>query len=365
MKVRPVLAIVIACVAVTAAECAPISGAYASLGRVQTVAETSFGGWISRDCGYSRSATRPGTTQTINTWVFCDTTVNSVGFNGRGSAANTNSISPGVLPVLGDHPSPGAPLLPDAGPVCWSGARPLLWTQGLGPARGGKFRIYYTSECPGNSTLSWGSVLYDPFASWPNQFSDNQRTVFVYEPGTQDMNMVKELGSPVERGAYTYFTARFADGSGIAMARVLTGSVTNGGAYQWFTGMSGSTPTWGSWKGAKKVPGMVSGFGVNASMDYYPVLGLYVAIEQVSSGFFGGDNEIRIFQTATPEDPSSWRPRHTLVNPGGCKRAGFCYAFIGHPELSTASQFFVSHYDSEDRPAGQSFGHVWAGTVTW
>ena len=179
------------------------------------------------------------------------------------------------------------------------------------------------------------------------------------------MAMVKELGSPIERGGYTYFSARFADGSGIAMARVPTSSVTDGSAYQWFTGMADAVPTWGVWTDARTVPKMPGGTDLLAAMDYYPGFNLYVAIEQLSSGYFGGNNEITIFQTATPEDHSSWNLRYKVLNPGTCKSAKRCYAFIGHPELSTASQLVLSYCDAYDQPAGQDCGHIWAGTVNW
>lgn len=353
------------CALVLAIGCAPspaAPGTYADRGRVQTVAETAFGAWISRDCGFSRAAVDPSTGKQRSFWVFCDTTVNSQGINTRGSAAEQENFTAGTLPVLGDYPSPGAAFLPDAGAVCWDGSHPALWSQGLSPSSGGQFRVFYTSECKDNHTLSWGSVLWNPFTK---QFSDNQRATFAYNPATNDLPAEKELATPIERGSYTYFSGgRSQNQQGVVIARVPTASIKNPAAYQWYTGVTNGVPTWGAWTAAQPVPNMPTGF---TTMDYYPSLGAYVAIVQNQSGFFGGsnNNQIKIYQTTTPEIPGSWTLRHTVTNPGNCSAGKWCYAFIGHPELSTASLLMVSFYNDADRIAGQSFGHVSAGVIAW
>lgn len=340
---------------------APVGG-YVSHGRVLTAAESTYGAWISRDCGFSRSATDGGSGQQSSFWVFCDTTMNSQGFNTRGSAAEATAFTAGALPNLGDHPAPGAAFLPDPGGVCWDGTRPALWTQGLSPAHDGTFRVYYSSECSGERTLSWGSVLWNPFTK---AFSDNQRTVFTYDPATTDLAPEKELNTPIERGSYTYFSARLsANRRGVTIARVPTASVNNPTQYQWFTGTANGQPTWGSVAKAQAAPTLASGF---TTMDYFPSFNTYVAI--VQSGGFGhpdnGTTEVKIYESQTPENPASWRLRHTVKTPGECLEGKWCYAFIGHPELSTNTQLMISHYNHDDRAAGQAFGHTSAGMVGW
>lgn len=362
---------IVAALVFVVASCAPPPpppGTYVVRSRLHTAFELApYNGWISRDCGYSRSSTNPTTGVVNDFWVFCDTTMNSNfgTFVGRGSAADTNSFTPGTVPTLGDHPSPGAPFLPNPGGVCSNGAVPLLWTQGLGASRNGSFRIYYISECPnppvgGVETLAWGSVLWNPFTQ---QFSDNQRTTFTYSG--VDLPPQKELMSPIERGGYTYFTAHLTNAS-LTMARVPTGSETSSGAYQWYAGLVNGQPNWSAaYTAAAAIPNLEAG-GM-PSVDFYPSLpgSPYVMIIQTKNALAHGTTAFSVYQTTTPENPASWSLKAANLAPEVCKQGHWCYAFIGHPELSTSNQILISHFDNNDYPAGQNTGHISVGAVGW
>jgi hypothetical protein len=48
--------------------------------------------------------------------------------------------------------------------------------------------------------------------------------------------------------------------------------------------------------------------------------------------------------------------------PDPCGPTFGCYAFTGHPELSTANDFMLSWYSPQDR---NGRGHIRLGTVSW
>lgn len=88
---------------------------------------------------------------------------------------------------------------------------------------------------------------------------------------------------------------------------------------------------------------------VNVSVAAYPS-GLRL-IEQTSIG-----GTFLVFSSATPTGP--WHPFLSGTLPG-CSTTprGFCYAFVGHPELGSNSNLVVSYF-KPDSPENANVGHV-------
>jgi len=88
---------------------------------------------------------------------------------------------------------------------------------------------------------------------------------------------------------------------------------------------------------------------VNVSVASYPS-GLRL-IEQTSIG-----GEFTVFSSKSPTGP--WQPILTGTLPG-CSTTpkGFCYAFVGHPELGSNSSLIMSYF-KPDSPNNANVGHV-------
>ena len=88
---------------------------------------------------------------------------------------------------------------------------------------------------------------------------------------------------------------------------------------------------------------------VNVSVAAYPS-GLRL-IEQTSIG-----GTFIVFSSATPTGP--WHPFYSGTLPG-CSTTpkGFCYAFVGHPELGSNTSLLVSYF-KPDSPENANIGHV-------
>jgi hypothetical protein len=64
-----------------------------------------------------------------------------------------------------------------------------------------------------------------------------------------------------------------------------------------------------------------------------------------------------VWQAANPTGP--WTAGTEAVIPGcGSTTSGWCYAFVGHPELSTSSALYVSYYHPDDK-------HVRVAAIPW
>ena len=88
---------------------------------------------------------------------------------------------------------------------------------------------------------------------------------------------------------------------------------------------------------------------VNISVSAYPS-GLRL-IEQTSIG-----GTFVVYSSATPTGP--WHAFYSGTLPG-CSTTpkGFCYAFVGHPELGTNSSLVISYF-KPDSPTNVDIGHV-------
>jgi hypothetical protein len=95
--------------------------------------------------------------------------------------------------------------------------------------------------------------------------------------------------------------------------------------------------------------GTVAWAPVNVSVAAYPS-GLRL-IEQTSIG-----GTFLIFQSTSPTGP--WKPFVSGTLPG-CSTTprGFCYAFVGHPELGSDTSLIMSYF-KPDSPENANVGHV-------
>ncbi len=347
----------IATVLGVAAACMPAApGTSNGLGRVSTLAETNFGMFIERDCGYSRK-TRDATWNTF--WVFCDTTITQPGpaqlTSFRGSAA-LGQI-PGTLPALpaqfGDIPSPGQSLLPAGGYSCPGGGQAgLKWVSGLSPVNAqNEMVIFYSGICGSSlATLKvggWGGAVYD-FDT--HSITSDPGPVFS-ATGSSGLDLLKVGYTPVESGNYWYFygTGNFPTGGGSAnlmISRVPKASWRQPSAYQWW---------WGDGWTSTPVP-VVSGPlvpNVQVSADYYPSINkVVVMVPKSLSG------TVDMYE-APLSTPWSLTLRYSNVKLPACANA-FCYHVIGHPELSSGTELAISFFDTQDSqlPAGSKYGHV-------
>ncbi len=356
--------------------------------RVGSRYETASGNTVSRDCGYS--APIPGVAGQAF-WAFCDTAINNpggqtIGFIGGSTAARgayTNGQVPTTLSELPTPPAapavpsnrqpapflptPSGLVLPGTDTSCGaSGTQSYAasWITGLtrGPNRtisgqNGSQLLFltYTNVCVANNawtTQSYGVTFYNP--------ATNQRvgpaTVFP-RPATGELAWQRRLGSPTfAADGYLYLythlctsSAFGACGAGtVALARTPWSTSTGwstGSSYRWWTGS-----TWSSDPAAatSALPA-ARPFGIDVRV--FPGRG-YVGIEQTTIA-----GHYRIWNAATPTGP--WTAGAESVLPGcASTTTSWCYAFIGHPELSTASSLFVSHYQPDDR-------HVRVAAVPW
>jgi hypothetical protein len=95
--------------------------------------------------------------------------------------------------------------------------------------------------------------------------------------------------------------------------------------------------------------GSTSWMPVNVSVAGYPS-GLRL-IEQTSIG-----GTFIVFSSTTPTGP--WHPIYSGTLPGcSSTPTGFCYAFVGHPELGSDTSLVVSYF-KPDSPENADVGHV-------
>ncbi|WIN00630.1 hypothetical protein ACTOB_004345 [Actinoplanes oblitus] len=356
--------------------------------RVVSRYETASGNTLGRDCGFS--APLPSASgQAL--WTFCDTAVVNpagtvIGFIG-GSTAAVGSYTAGQVPsTLSELPTPpAAPAVPsNRGPAPFlptptglvlpgtttacgaadTGSYAASWITGLtrGPnrtisGRSGSSLLFltYTNVCVYNkawTTQSYGVTFYDPAT---NQLV-GPATVFP-RPATGELAWQRRLGSPTFAAdgylyLYTFLctsSAYGACGAGtVALARTPWSSSagwSSGGSYRYWTGS-----TWSSDSAAatSALPG-ARPFGIDVRV--FPGRG-YVAVEQTTIA-----GHYRVWTAPAPTGP--WTAGTEAVLPGCASTTkSWCYAFIGHPELSTTSALFISHFHPDDN-------HVRVVAVPW
>lgn len=350
--------------------------------------ETASGNIVSRDCGFS--VPLPSASgQAL--WTFCDTAIKNpadtvIGFIG-GSTAAVGPYTVGQVPsTLSELPTPPAAptvpstrapapflptpsglVLPGTTTACGaSGTRSYAasWITGVAPGpnrlisgRNGSQMLFltYTNVCVYNNawtTQSYGVTFYDPTT---NQLV-GPATVFP-RPAAGELAWQRRLGSPTfAADGYLYLytslctsSAFGACGAGtVALARTpwsATAGWASGNSYQYWTGSAWSA----SPAAATSVLPGARPFGIDVRV--FPGRG-YVAIEQTTIA-----GHYRVWRATAPTGP--WTAGAEAVLPGcASTTTGWCYAFIGHPELSTASSLFISHYHPDEQ-------HVRVVAVPW
>ena len=387
-------AVVVSIVALVTA-LASWSGALADMpppAQVTSLYETATGNSVSRDCGYS--APLPSNTAQAF-WAFCDTAIYGsagelTGFIG-GSTAAVGPYTAGQVPTglrelptppspAGTTPDDGAPapflpsptglLLPDGSTPCGSvgtGSYPASWITGLtrgpdrkiGSGRNGRdlFFLTYINVCVSGtlqwSVQSWGNAFYDPAT---NQVISSD-TVFRREATNVDLGWQRQLGSPVFfSDGYLYLFAAHCDDAAFGacgagrtiLARTSWRSSTgwaNVDSYRYWTASG-----WVASPAAAEsiMPGpRPFAVDVNTYQD-----GRLALVEQTSIA-----GHYRLWRASSPTGP--WTSGAEAVVPG-CESSttNWCYAFIGHPELSTTGSLLMSYYDPD-------YAHLRLAAVSW
>ena len=296
-------------------------------------------------------------------WIFGDTNVfqhtnqgwTSVGFFDGSSALEAN-YTRGQVPRGGEYPSgtpsqflpsPTGVYLPDgSGRPCIPGfgdaAYPARWPTGVAvmPTDSSDVLITYAVVCvyhpaPLFQEEGWGYALYN----WRHKVFEHE-PVDVFKPRTDGRAFPswRELGSPVvENGQLTLFSStcsvEFFGFCGGGQAYSVTMSPTiaaldNPSSYQL---RPISTDGSASWKPLSISVGRYAG-GLRL-IEWTSIVGTYA-----------------IFSASSVGKP--WHLDHAGTLPGCQGHNGYCFALVGHPELSTPGQIFISYVDPNIPPTG-------------
>ncbi|MEV5576779.1 hypothetical protein AB0L06_42710 [Spirillospora sp. NPDC052269] len=347
-------------------------------GSVVSNYETATGAVLERDAGQSSPIPgQPGK----SLWVFGDT---PIAVNGSvcdscfipGSTAAVGTDTPGKVPTgLSELPTPpAAPALPNSGAPkvflpnrtdlklpggagCGTGGYSASWVSGATPgpdmplryggtsydARKLVFLIYGTFCVTKSAMINEGfaATFYDPVA---NAFVAPS-TIFGQAPDGTERPWQENLSSPVfSSDGYLYMYAtcspfKCSGGGSTTVVRTPVSKWNSGSSYQW---AASASPTGGvtSW--------------TSASAQAVTVLPGQAALTQVDVKSYPGHGLIMLGQTDFNGAYQKW----TASSPAGPWKAGssgrlgecatytnnWCYAFTGHPELSTSAGAMVSYY---------------------
>ena len=338
------------------------------LGPVNANRESTTGTVLQRDAGIS-----VGLPRGRDLWIFGDTSsfsanaTQSNAFIG-GSTAAAGRYIPGRTPsVLQDIkpagslsarpnappaqfiPTPTDTVMPDgSGRACTSATGVVYaarWPTGAAlldnPVN---LLVTYIDVCVTTPTdfvvEGWGWMIYN----W-RQGRIKTGPIDVFPPATNGAPLPSDRAyqSPiVANGQVTLFTS---DCSHLFIACT---SGTVGATTMADTAMTMAIPA--SYGGQPAVTdGTAPWAPVNVSVAAYP--GGLRLIEQTSIG-----GTFLVFTSATPTGP--WHPIYSGTLPG-CSTTprGFCYAFVGHPELGSNSNLVVSYF-KPDSPQNANVGHV-------
>ncbi|MFG2054319.1 hypothetical protein ACGFI9_09815 [Micromonospora sp. NPDC048930] len=348
--------------------------------------ETASGNTLARDCGYS-----VGLTADQALWLFCDTVLlnpagEAFGFIG-GTTAAAGPYTAGAVPdALSELTTPPAPatvpnsdgphlflpvpaglVLPD-GTLCGaagSNSYAASWLSGAtrGPARyiNGYWgpdlvAMTYTDVCVRGqwdwTVQAWGISFYHPAS---NTFVAHHR---VFATGASaDLPWQRQLGSPVfADDGYLYLYASHCDDSAFGACgkgRTVLARTPWRSSTGW--SKSGSYRYWSpsGWTSDLNVAPSVMAEARPLYLDVrsYPGIG-FAAVEQTTIG-----GHYRVWRASSPVGP--WTAGAEVQVPG-CESStdGWCYAFFGHSELSTADALMLSYYDPDNK-------HVMVAAVPW
>jgi len=357
----------------------PATGSTVDIGRVLSTADTAANP-IGRDGGHSIAFS---STQAL--WLFGDTGQrNGPAFLALGSAA-VGPYRAGAAPdALNELPRPPAPpepgrtspanffpavqglLTPDDPPVpcgsSGSSSYAAAWESGGARIPGtNRVMLIWAELCVaigdgrGWPVERWRMAEYDPATNQFLRFA----TPFVAEPLQAGLPETKQLANPVFGGdGYLYLFGAGREPSSIFVARVSADPAAWGDPanYRWWDGTRWTRDH----TAAVSVVSGVEPWGIHVA-DYSGVGGGRRLAMLVKDSFFDSPH-LRIYTADNPLGP--WSPGPAGRVPDHCRGGMFgCYAFYGHPELSTAQSFVFSWFSPGDRdPDG---GHVRLGTVKW
>lgn len=362
--------------------------------------ETQNSANIVRDCGFSQPLPAD---PTRSLWLFCDSDI--YGFDSKrlwtrsriidGSTAAEGPVTPGAAPDgLSELATPGTGIRPipnadapeqflptpsglytAAGLPCdqANGAYAASWITGLtsDAARSADVLISFNDVCVsisnGRAALEgFGLTEYHPATNT----LDSPVTVFRATKG-QTIPAQEALGSPMFFGGYLYlFGSRCAEiydvtclphrGNAVYLTRVAANSAAwaNPGSYRWYAGPSEWTATA---QGAVSILQGSQPLGISVE-DFAAVGKGLVLIEQIND--VGG---FTVYRGSRPT--GDWVETTSGTLPCTTEGVSFCRAIIGHPELSTGGDLFVTYFNPGAgpyyNPSAYREGHVMAAIVPW
>jgi hypothetical protein len=350
------------------------------IGRVLSTADTSANP-IGRDGGHSIAYSA---TQAL--WLFGDTGQrNGPAFLALGTAASgpyQAGTAPGTLnelprPPAAPQPGRTAPanffpapqglLTPDNPPVACgstgSNSYAAAWESGGARIPGtNRVLLMWAEICVaigdgrGWPVGRWRMAEYDPAV---NQFV-RFWTPFTASPMQAGLPDTLKLSNAVfGSDGYLYFFGGKRGPDAIFVARVSADPAAwgNPGNYRWWGGGAGWTANHSS---AVTVVTGVEPWSVYAGE--FPAAGGGRKLVLLVKDSFYDSPHFRLYTATSPLGP--WTAGPVGRVPDSCQGGAFgCYAFHGHPELSTASELVFSWYSPGDRaPDG---GHIRLGSIRW
>jgi len=204
--------------------------------------------------------------------------------------------------------------------------------------------VTYTDVCVTSATdftvEGWGFLVY----SWKgSRIKTGPVDVFPPAPSGAALSPSRSYASPiVANGEVTMFTSQctqlyIACSSGTVTATTVADNLIALATPSSYVGQPAVVQAPAKWT------------PVNVTVASYPT-GLRL-IEQTSIG-----GTFVVFSSTSPTGP--WHPFVTGVLPG-CSTTprGFCYAFVGHPELGSNTSLIISYF-KPDSPENANVGHV-------
>jgi hypothetical protein len=342
------------------------------LGEVSASQETSTGSILQRDAGVSVALSSGR-----DLWIFGDTssfsanTYQSSAFIGGSTAASGHYVPGKALSVLKDIepagstssstgapsqfiPTPSDTYMPDgSGRACtpangavytarWPTGAALLNTEG-------QVLVTYSDVCVTSATSftveGWGWMI---FVGSGNKARIGPIDVFPPAPSGAPLPDSRTYQSPlVANGQVTLFTSTctalfVACAAGNVTATTLSDTPQSMGLPSSYAGGPAVTVPTTQWT------------PVNISVGSYPD-GLRL-VEQTSIG-----GTFVVFSSASPTGP--WNPIASGTLPG-CSTTprGFCYAFVGHPELGSSTSLILSYF-KPDSAQNANVGHIYLASV--
>lgn len=360
------------------------TAATVDLGRVLSTADTAANP-IARDGGLSVAYS-----DTEALWIFGDTVQrNGPAFLPLGTAA-AGPFEAGAAPqALHELPRPPAApqpgrehpanfypaveglLTPDDPPVpCGSAGSEsysAAWLSGAARIPGtNRVMLIWAELCVaigegrGWPVERFRMAEYDPAT---NQFV-RLATPFAADPLPEGLPATLRPSNPVFGGdGFVYLFGSQRDPDLVYAARVSADPAAWGDPanYRWWGSPDGGPARWTT--DHTSVVSVVSGvepWGIHVA-DYAGVGGGKRLAMLVKTSFFDSPH----FQILTADSPlGPWTAGPAGRVPDSCQGGGFgCYAFHGHPELSSADSFVFSWYSPGDR--GSDGGHIRIGTIAW